>query len=59
VAEAEELPGPLGTELVDVAREAFAQGLQLTAVTTAIMVAAAAIAATVLLRQVRRDASIA
>lgn len=53
VAEAERLPDPLGAELLDVAREAFTQGLQLSAAIAAVVTASAAVAALVLLRHVR------
>ncbi|MGH6927802.1 MAG: MFS transporter, partial [Dongiaceae bacterium] len=50
---AERLPDQIGAALLGTAREAFAQGLQLTAVTSAIVVTALAILAVVLLRHVR------
>ena len=53
VAAADELPDQLGPGLLDAAREAFIQGLQLTAITSAIIVLGIAILAAVLLRNVR------
>ena len=55
VAAAEELPDPLGAELLDVAREAFTQALQLTAITSAAIVVGVAILAAVVLRDVQTD----
>jgi DHA2 family multidrug resistance protein-like MFS transporter len=49
---AEELPPPLGAELLDTAREAFTQGMQVTAVTGAIVLAGLAVMSAVLLRRV-------
>jgi MFS transporter, DHA2 family, multidrug resistance protein len=54
VAAAEELPDPLGAELLDAAREAFTQALQLTAITSAAIVVGVAILAAVVLRDVRK-----
>jgi DHA2 family multidrug resistance protein-like MFS transporter len=52
---ADQLPDPLGAELLDTAREAFTQGLRLTSVTSAIIVLGMAILALVLLRRVSAD----
>jgi DHA2 family multidrug resistance protein-like MFS transporter len=52
VAAADELPDQLGTQLLDAAREAFAQSLQLTAVTSAAIVLGMAILVLFLLRRV-------
>ncbi|GAB3955267.1 MFS transporter [Streptomyces sparsus] len=52
VATATELPGVLGTELLTAAREAFVQGLHLTAVVGAVISVGLAVLAAVLLRQV-------
>ena len=54
VAAAEELPDPLGAELLDAAREAFTQALQLTAITSAAIVVGVAILTAVVLRDVQR-----
>jgi DHA2 family multidrug resistance protein-like MFS transporter len=54
VATAKELPDPLGAELLDTAREAFTQALQLTAITSAAIVVGVAILAAVVLRDVRK-----
>ena len=59
VAAADELPVPLGAELLDSAREAFTQALQLTAITSAAVVLGMAILAAVLLRHVRPSAGTA
>jgi MFS transporter, DHA2 family, multidrug resistance protein len=48
----DQIPGPLGAELLDAAREAFTHGLQLTAALSAAVAAALAILAAVLLRGV-------
>jgi DHA2 family multidrug resistance protein-like MFS transporter len=56
VVAAEQLPGPLGAGLLDAAREAFTQGLQLTAVTSAAIVLGMAILAVILLRNVSAGA---
>jgi DHA2 family multidrug resistance protein-like MFS transporter len=53
VAVADELPDRLGTGLLDAAREAFTQGLQLTAITSAALALGMAILVMVLLRHVR------
>ena len=53
IAAADQLPDSLGTELLDAAREAFTQALQLTAITSAVIVLGMAILAAVLLRHVR------
>lgn len=53
VAVSDQLPGPLGAELLDAAREAFVQGLQITAGISAVIAAVLAILAAVLLRHVR------
>jgi MFS transporter, DHA2 family, multidrug resistance protein len=50
---AAQLPDRLGTELLDTAREAFTQGLQVTAVTGALVLAGLAVLTAVLLRNVR------
>jgi MFS transporter, DHA2 family, multidrug resistance protein len=55
-AVADQLPEPLGAELLDAAREAFTHGLQLTAATSAAVAAALAILAGVLLRRARTEA---
>jgi MFS transporter, DHA2 family, multidrug resistance protein len=52
-AAGDELPDPLATELLDVARDAFTQGLQVAAFTSAVITAAAAVLAAMLLRHVR------
>ncbi|HEX5964234.1 MAG TPA: MFS transporter [Gemmatimonadales bacterium] len=54
VAAAEELPDQLGAELLDAAREAFTQALQLTAITSAAIVVGVAIITAVVLRDVRK-----
>jgi MFS transporter, DHA2 family, multidrug resistance protein len=53
VAASEELPGSLSDELLDVAREAFTLGLQVTALISAVIAGAAAVATVVFLRKVR------
>jgi DHA2 family multidrug resistance protein-like MFS transporter len=53
LAVAEQLPGPLGAELANVARVAFTHGVQVTAATSAGIAAGIAILATILLRRVR------
>jgi len=55
VAEAAELPGPLGAEFLATANGAFIQGLELAASITAALVLALALVAGVLLREVRPD----
>jgi DHA2 family multidrug resistance protein-like MFS transporter len=52
VAAADQLPGPLAAELLDAAREAFTQGLQLSAITSAAIVLGMALLTAVLLRRV-------
>jgi DHA2 family multidrug resistance protein-like MFS transporter len=47
----EQLPDQLGAVLLETAREAFAQGLQVTAVTGAVVLAALAVLTAVLLRR--------
>jgi MFS transporter, DHA2 family, multidrug resistance protein len=59
VAAADGLPNQLGAGLLDAAREAFTQGLQLTAITSAAIVLGMAILAAVLLRHVRPNAGTA
>jgi MFS transporter, DHA2 family, multidrug resistance protein len=49
---AEQLPDPLGAELLDTAREAFTQGVQVTAIAGAILLAALAVMTAILLRDV-------
>jgi DHA2 family multidrug resistance protein-like MFS transporter len=53
VATARGLPDPLGAALLEAAREAFTQGLQLTAIMSAAIVLVMAILAAVVLRHVR------
>ncbi|PYP44462.1 MAG: MFS transporter [Gemmatimonadetes bacterium] len=53
LAAARHLPQQLGAELLDRAREAFTRGLQVTAITSALMVIAMAILVVVVLRHVR------
>ena len=53
VAIAEQLPAQLGAELIDAAREAFIQGLQLTATISAVGSIGLAVLTAVLLRHVR------
>jgi MFS transporter, DHA2 family, multidrug resistance protein len=53
VAAGDDLPAPLATELLDAAREAFTQGLQVAALSSAVVAAVTAVLAAVLLRQVR------
>ena len=50
---ADELPDQVGTVLLDAAREAFTQGLRLTAITSAVLVTGLAILVAVMLREVR------
>jgi len=52
VAAADQLPDRVGAELLEAAREAFTQGLQLTAITSATIVLGMAILAAVVLRNV-------
>src|SRR5918999_4352265 len=49
---AEDLPAPLGAELLDTAQEAFTQGLQVTAVTGAVVLTGLSVLTAVLLRGV-------
>lgn len=51
-AAAVQLPGQLGVELLDAARVAFAQGFQVVALTSAVMMAIMAVLAAMLLRRV-------
>jgi MFS transporter, DHA2 family, multidrug resistance protein len=51
VAAAEELPAPLAAELLDAAREAFVHGLQVAALTSAVIAAGLAVLIAVLLRR--------
>jgi DHA2 family multidrug resistance protein-like MFS transporter len=53
VAMARQLPGELGTPLLDAARDAFVQGLQLSATISAVVLMAACLLAVLALRQVR------
>jgi DHA2 family multidrug resistance protein-like MFS transporter len=53
VAAEAQLPGDLGADLLEAAREAFTQALQAAAVTSAVIAAVAAILVLVLLRRVR------
>jgi MFS transporter, DHA2 family, multidrug resistance protein len=55
VAAGDELPGPLGPELVDAAREAFTQALQLAATLSAAVAIGAAVLASAQLRRVTMD----
>jgi DHA2 family multidrug resistance protein-like MFS transporter len=57
IAVAKRLPQPAAAELVRTAREAFIGGLELTALIAAAIMAVTAIAATMLLRDVRVDAA--
>ena len=52
VVESEQLDGPLAAELLDAAREAFVQGLQVAALTSAVVAALTAVLAAVLLRKI-------
>jgi MFS transporter, DHA2 family, multidrug resistance protein len=56
VAAGDRLPDPLGAELLDAAREAFTQGLQLAAGISAAVVVAAAVLAGALLRRMHAPA---
>jgi DHA2 family multidrug resistance protein-like MFS transporter len=49
-AVAEQLPEPLGAALLETARDAFVQAFEVTAIVNAVLVLAAAIAATIMLR---------
>jgi len=51
VVVAEQLPGPLGLALLDIAREAFVQGLHLAAAISAVVAIGAALMAVILLRR--------
>jgi MFS transporter, DHA2 family, multidrug resistance protein len=53
VVESEQLSGPLAAELLDVAREAFTQGMQVAALTSAVVAAMTAVLAAVFLRRIR------
>jgi MFS transporter, DHA2 family, multidrug resistance protein len=53
VAAGDQLPDPLAAELLDAAREAFTQGVQVTAAASAVVAAGTAALAAVLLRHVR------
>jgi DHA2 family multidrug resistance protein-like MFS transporter len=53
VAAADELSTPLATQLLDGAREAFTQGMQVAAVSSAVLAAITAVVAAILLRHVR------
>jgi DHA2 family multidrug resistance protein-like MFS transporter len=53
VATSGDLPGPLAAELLDSAREAFTNGLQLAALTSAVIAAATAVAVAIVLRHVQ------
>jgi DHA2 family multidrug resistance protein-like MFS transporter len=53
VAAAEDVPQPIAEELLAVAREAFTQGLQVAALTSAVIAAGMAVLAVVLLRRAR------
>jgi DHA2 family multidrug resistance protein-like MFS transporter len=57
VESAETLPGGLGADLLDGAREAFVQGLQAAALASAVIAAAMAVVSAILLRQVVEDES--
>ena len=51
MAAAEELPDPVAGQLLDVAREAFTQGLQVTAFASTVIAAGMAVLAAVALRR--------
>jgi DHA2 family multidrug resistance protein-like MFS transporter len=55
VAVSETLPAPLGTELLDAAREAFTQGLQVAAFASAVIAAVTAAVAVIYMRNVRPE----
>jgi DHA2 family multidrug resistance protein-like MFS transporter len=57
VAAGERLPEPLATELVDAGREAFIQGFQVAALTSAAIAAATAVFVVIVLRRVRTGES--
>jgi DHA2 family multidrug resistance protein-like MFS transporter len=56
VAAGDDLPTPLATQLLDAARDAFTQGLQVTALSSAVVAGVTAVLAAVLLRRVRAHA---
>src|SRR5262249_40501213 len=56
VVVAGQLPGDLGAALLDAAREAFVQGLQLAATTSALLALGIAVVAAIMLRPVRSGA---
>jgi MFS transporter, DHA2 family, multidrug resistance protein len=58
VAAAEELPDPLGGKLLDAAREAFTQALELSAITSAAIVLGVAILTVAVLRDVQTDSGL-
>ena len=58
LAESESLPDPVGADLLDVAREAFTQGLQVVAFVSAVLAALGAIGIAVFLRGVRPAAPV-
>jgi DHA2 family multidrug resistance protein-like MFS transporter len=53
----ETLPDPLGTTLLDAAQEAFTQGLQVAALTSAAIALGAALLVAVLLRRMGADSN--
>jgi len=55
VAAAEELPANLAAELLDAAREAFTQGMQVAALVSAVIAAVAAVITAVFLRDIRAE----
>ena len=58
VAAADQLPGPLAADLLDAARQAFTQGLQLSAITSAAIVLGMTILTAVLLRRVSASSEV-
>jgi MFS transporter, DHA2 family, multidrug resistance protein len=58
VAAADQLPGSLAADLLDAARQAFTQGLQLSAITSAAIVLGMAILTAVLLRRVSASSEV-
>jgi MFS transporter, DHA2 family, multidrug resistance protein len=58
LAVADQLPGPLGAELANAARDAFTHGVQVTAVISAAIAGGIAILATILLRRVRASSDV-
>jgi hypothetical protein len=56
-AAAQQLPGQAGTALLDAAREAFTHGMHTTAVAGAVVMAATAMLAVMLLRNVQVDSA--